>query len=150
MINDLSAKQKRSYIMSRVKQKDTKIEVLLRSKLHRLGYRFRINNRNLPGSPDIVLNKYTTAIFVHGCFWHGHGGCKKSRMPKTHLEYWLPKIDNNKKRDSIKTKELLQMGWRVAVVWQCSLDNISMIEPTISSLTEWLNKNTLIQGYSEF
>lgn len=137
MNQNLIKDPRRTYIMSRVKQKDTGIEVSLRSKLHRLGFRFRKNNRRLPGSPDIVLPKYNIAIFVHGCFWHGHDNCIKGKRPKTRLDYWLPKIDDNKRRDSRKVDELRKMKWRVAIIWQCSLDN-NKIENTVKKLTKWI------------
>ncbi len=127
---------KRAYIMSRVKQKDTRIEVLLRSKLHGLGFRFYKNYKRLPGSPDIVLPKYKVALFVHGCFWHGHDSCRKGRRPKTRTNYWLPKIEENKKRDLEKIDEINRLGWRVAVIWQCSLDND--VGNTIRRLADWI------------
>jgi len=139
---------KRTYIMSRVKQKDTRIEVLLRSKLHRLGFRFRKNYKKLPGSPDIVLPKYKVALFVHGCFWHGHDGCRKGRRPKTRTDYWLPKIKDNKKRDVRKIGEIDALGWRVAVIWQCSLD--SVIEYTIRRLAEWIKTGDTELRIAEF
>jgi DNA mismatch endonuclease (patch repair protein) len=138
MIEKISVDSKRTYIMSQVKQKDTGIEVSLRSRLHKLGFRFRKNSRKLPGSPDIVLPKYKTAIFVHGCFWHGHDNCIKGKRPKTRSEYWLPKIDDNKRRDLKKIDELAKMKWRVAIVWQCSLDDIQKTENTISELANWI------------
>jgi len=128
----------RSYIMSRVRQKDTRIELLLRSRIHRLGFRFRKNCDTLPGSPDIVLPKYKAALFVHGCFWHGHDGCVKGNRPKTRTDYWLPKIENNMQRDSTKTDQLLKSGWRVAVVWQCSLDDKIRLDDTIRALCDWI------------
>lgn len=139
---------KRTYIMSRVKQKDTRIEVLLRSRLHRLGFRFRKNYKKLPGSPDIVLPKYKVALFVHGCFWHGHDGCRKGRRPKTRKDYWLPKIEDNKRRDLNKIGGIDRLGWRVAVIWQCSLD--SVIENTLRRLTEWIKTEDTELRIAEF
>ena len=133
----------RTYIMSRVKQKDTRIEVLLRSRLHKLGFRFRKNDSKLPGSPDIVLSKYKAVIFVHGCFWHGHDGCKKGKRPKSRPEYWLPKIRDNKKRDSEKVNELLTRKWRVGIVWQCALDRPETIHNTINELEKWLHSEDI-------
>ncbi len=124
--------------MSRVKQRDTRIEVLLRSRLHRLGFRFRKNYKILPGSPDIVLPKYQVALFVHGCFWHGHDNCRKGRRPKTRTDYWIPKIEENKKRDSKKIQEIEILGWRVSVIWQCSLD--SNLEDTLHKLARWIKQ----------
>jgi DNA mismatch endonuclease (patch repair protein) len=136
MAQKVNIDPKRTYIMSRVKQKDTRIEVLLCSRLHKLGFRFRKNYKKLPGSPDIVLPKYKVALFVHGCFWHGHDGCRKGRRPKTRTDYWLPKIEDNKERDLKKIGEIDRLGWRVAVIWQCSLD--SEVESTTRRLTNWI------------
>jgi DNA mismatch endonuclease, patch repair protein len=130
----------RTYIMSRVKQKDTVIEVLLRSKLHKLRFRFRKNYNRLPGRPDIVLPKHRAALFVNGCFWHGHD-CIKGKRPSTRTDYWLPKIEDNKERDSRKIAELIAMRWRVAVVWQCSLENSSKCENMLLQLAKWLRQD---------
>lgn len=143
MTKDYRADVKRTYIMSRVKQKDTRIEVLLRSRLHRIGFRFRKNCNTLPGSPDIVLSKYNAALFVHGCFWHGHDGCKKGKRPKSRQEYWLPKIRDNKNRDSEKVKELLAREWRVGIVWQCALEGSETIYNTINELEKWLHSEDI-------
>ena len=111
--------EQRSRLMSRVKGKDTKPEKVVRSALHSLGYRFRLYRKNLPGSPDIVLPKYRTAIFVHGCFWHRHPGCPKATTPKSNLEYWHRKFAENVERDRRKERELARLGWRVMIIWQC-------------------------------
>lgn len=150
MVDNINIDPKRTYIMSRVKQKDTRIEVLLRSRLHKLGFRFRKNSVRLPGSPDIVLPKYNMAIFVHGCFWHGHDNCRKGGRPKTRTDYWLPKIEGNKQRDLRKIDELRTMGWRVAVVWQCSLDDRRGKEGTIQKLEDWIIKKNHTSGIVEF
>lgn len=89
--------------------------------LHRLGFRFRLHDPNLPGKPDIVLRKYKCVVFVHGCFWHAHQGCKYYRDPKTNLEYWIPKIQRNVERDKQAVRELASMGWHVEIVWECEL-----------------------------
>jgi DNA mismatch endonuclease (patch repair protein) len=109
----------RSRIMASVKQRHTKPELLVRRLLHRLGYRFRVQRRDLPGSPDIVLPKYRTAIFVHGCFWHQHKGCPKSRKPTSNKNYWDQKLLENVKRDRRKIAELKKLGWQVILVWEC-------------------------------
>lgn len=111
---------KRSQIMASVKNKNTTPEVELRSFLHRAGYRFRINRKDLPGKPDIVLPKYRTAIFVNGCFWHGHN-CSRGHLPQTNAEFWAEKIDKNIKRDKLVADELEKLGWRVLTVWSCEL-----------------------------
>ena len=106
--------------MAHVKTKDTAPEVKLRSILHKNGFRFRLNRKDLPGKPDIVLPKYKTVIFVHGCFWHGHD-CKRGRRPQTNTEFWNKKIDENIKRDKLDVIKLEELGWRVLVVWECEL-----------------------------
>ncbi|MDQ8196280.1 DNA mismatch endonuclease Vsr [Coraliomargarita sp. SDUM461004] len=125
---DIFSEAQRSYNMSRIRSKNTKPEIAVRSMLHRLGYRFTVNgpkNKKLPGKPDIVLPKYKTVIFVHGCFWHGHAGCKDFRYPKTRTEWWKAKIDGNVARDQKRIAELEAMGWRVLVIWGCELKNAS-------------------------
>jgi DNA mismatch endonuclease, patch repair protein len=124
---DIFSKEQRSYIMSRIRGKDTKPEVALRSMLHGMGYRFTVNgprNRRLPGKPDIVLPKYGTVIFMHGCFWHGHENCPDFKIPKSRREWWQAKIAGNKARDARVEAELRAMGWHVVTVWACALKNI--------------------------
>lgn len=150
MTENISIDPRRTYIMSRVNQKDTRIEVLLRSILHGLGFRFRKNDSRLPGSPDIVLPKYSVAIFVHGCFWHGHDSCRKGGRPKTRTDYWLPKVEENKQRDLRKIDQLRRMGWRVAVVWQCSLDSRKKTETTTQELENWIIRNDHPSRIAEF
>ena len=124
---DLGGKA-RSRIMRSVKRAHTKPEIIARKLLHSLGLRFRVNRRDLPGSPDIVLPNDKTAIFVHGCFWHRHGGCRFSTTPKTRAEYWLPKFASNVERDARKEKELRELGWRVMIIWECETrDEISLL-----------------------
>lgn len=112
---------RRSELMSRVRQRDTRIEQLVRSYLFRCGLRFRKNDTRLPGSPDVVLPKYRAAVFVHGCFWHGHRECKKARLPSTRTEFWRTKIEANRRRDTKFVQELQNRGWTVFVVWGCEL-----------------------------
>lgn len=123
----------RSSLMQRVKQKNTAPEKIVRSLLHRLGYRFRIHRKDLPGTPDIVLPSRRVAIFVHGCFWHGHD-CRRGRAPSSNLEYWGPKLASNRERDSRKAAALAAAGWRVVVVWQCELDDEFALVRRLSSL----------------
>lgn len=108
--------------MSRVRSRNTKPETKIRSLLHRAGFRFRINAKKLPGSPDIVLPKYRTAVFVHGCFWHRHTGCKYAYTPKSRIEFWENKFRSTVERDLKKTKMLEASGWQVLVVWECELE----------------------------
>lgn len=109
--------------MSRIRSNNTKPEKRLRSLLHRVGYRFRINVKQLPGSPDIVLPKYRTVIFVHGCFWHRHVGCKYAYTPKSRIEFWENKFRSTIERDQKKANALETSGWQVLVVWECELKN---------------------------
>ena len=118
---DKVSKETRSYIMSRIRSKDTKPEVLVRSYLFSKGLRFRKNDKRYPGTPDIVLPKYKTVIFVNGCFWHLHEGCKYARIPKSNIEFWKKKLYGNKKRDKHNQKALEEMGWKVITVWECEL-----------------------------
>lgn len=121
---DIVSEEQRSYNMSRIRGRNTKPELAVRSMLHLMGYRFTVNgplNRKLPGKPDIVLPKYKTVIFVHGCFWHGHQGCKDFRIPKTRTEWWQAKIEGNVARDKRQQEELRKLGWKVVVIWECEL-----------------------------
>lgn len=118
--------ESRSRLMSRIGSKHTKPELIVRSMLHALGYRFRLHRKDLPGKPDIVFIGRKKAIFVHGCFWHGHG-CKIGRAPKSNLAFWLPKIERNRSRDREKCSELEHIGWRVEEVWQCELKDLQSL-----------------------
>ena len=120
-MSDKLTPEKRSWNMSRIKGKDTKIEVEVRKYLFSKGYRFRKNDKRYPGKPDIVLPMYHVAIFVHGCFWHRHEGCKDATTPKTRTEFWLEKFDKNVKNDQIKQEKLRELGWKVIVIWECEL-----------------------------
>lgn len=118
---DTVSKEKRSEIMSHVTGKETKPEIMVRKYLFARGLRYRKNVKQLPGTPDIVFPKYKTAVFVNGCFWHGHKGCKYSHLPSTNIEYWEKKITDNLERDERKTRELEKLGYRILIVWQCQL-----------------------------
>lgn len=109
----------RSWNMSRVRSKDTKVEVKVRSVLHRLGFRFRKNVRTLPGKPDIVLPKHKTVVFVNGCFWHQHPNCNKSHLPRSNVSFWKDKLTRTVARDSANRDQLEQAGWRVIYIWEC-------------------------------
>lgn len=106
--------------MSRIKGANTKPEIEVRSLLHRLGYRFRLHRRDLPGTPDIVLPGREAVVFVHGCFWHGHA-CKRAKMPKSRRAYWVEKIEGNRRRDMRKRRQLKALGWAVVIVWECEI-----------------------------
>lgn len=127
----------RSRIMASVKRSDTKPEMALRKALHREGFRYRLHDKLLPGKPDIVLPRHRAAIFVHGCFWHRHEGCTACTTPASNVEYWIRKFDDNVARDARSLKLLLELGWRVAVVWECGL-RPKTIDLTISALKIWL------------
>jgi DNA mismatch endonuclease, patch repair protein len=118
---DVHNKATRSYNMSRIASKNTKPELLVRSFLHRNGFRFRLHNNKLPGRPDIVLPRYRSAIFVNGCFWHGHVNCKYFKLPKTRTRWWADKIATNKANDAKAVKALKKDGWWVLVIWECKL-----------------------------
>jgi DNA mismatch endonuclease (patch repair protein) len=125
---DVFTPEKRSEIMSRIRGRDTKPELALRSLLHRLGYRFTVNgplNRSLPGKPDLVLPKYQTVIFVHGCFWHGHENCPAFRLPKSRVAWWKAKIAGNQARDRRNENAIRNLGWHVVTIWECALKKSS-------------------------
>jgi DNA mismatch endonuclease (patch repair protein) len=133
---DVLTPQQRSELMSRIRGRDTRPELALRSLLHRLGYRFTVNgpkNKTLPGKPDIVLPKYRTVIFVNGCFWHGHEHCPAFRLPATRREWWTAKIKGNKQRDLLSENALRDLGWHVVTIWECALKT--------ESARQWLEKH---------
>jgi DNA mismatch endonuclease (patch repair protein) len=116
---DRLSPEHRSWNMSRITGRDTKPEIAVRSILHRLGYRFRLHRHDLPGRPDIVLPRHQTAIFVHGCFWHQHSGCRLTYQPKTNVDFWNQKLTANVARDRANTRKLRSLGWRVLTIWEC-------------------------------
>ena len=132
---DIWSSEKRSKVMSRIRNKGTKPEVTLRKALFARGFRYRVNVKTLPGKPDIVLpryktvifvhgcfwHRYKTVIFVHGCFWHGHPGCKYAYTPKSNTEFWVNKISGNQERDAVVKRKLEESGWRVIIVWECEI-----------------------------
>lgn len=130
---DVFNEEKRSWIMSRVKNKDTKPEIVVRSIVHRLGYRFRKSNSSLPGRPDIVLARHRKVIFVHGCFWHGHKQCKRALRPTTNKKFWNKKLDANIVRDKHNNKELKYLGWKILIVWECQTRDQDKLLPKLES-----------------
>lgn len=124
----------RSWNMSRIRNKNTKPEIIVRSALHKLGFRFRLHIKSLPGKPDIVLAKYKIAIFVHGCFWHRHEGCKYAYTPKSHTEFWQSKFESNIKRDQIVMKNLRELGWNPIIIWECQTENPDQLNNFINNL----------------
>ena len=111
----------RSRMMSGIRGKNTRPEMMVRSFLHRNGFRFRLHGAGLPGKPDVVLPSWNVVIFVHGCFWHGHMSCRYFKLPKTRMEFWKTKIEGNSQRDALAVDRLREAGWRVATIWECSL-----------------------------
>lgn len=124
----------RSYCMSRIRAKNTTPEIKVRKLLHYLGYRFRLHKKELPGTPDIVLPRYQTAIFVNGCFWHQHPGCPRSTRPMSNKEYWEPKLQSVSARDRENIQELQSKGWTVLVIWECETKNQEILIQKISKL----------------
>jgi len=135
---DVHSKETRSYNMSRIRSKDTKPEMLVRRFLHKNGFRYRLHVKTLPGKPDIVLPKYKTVIFIHGCFWHGHEGCKYYVVPKTRTEWWLNKIGGNIANDNSANAILQDAGWNIITIWECELKK-SLLEETLKNLLKSLH-----------
>ena len=142
-MTDRITPEHRSWNMSRIKGKDTKIEVKVRSWLFSKGFRFRKNDRRYPGTPDIVLPKYKTVIFINGCFWHRHEGCRYATIPKTRTEFWQEKFDRNVANDRKHKEELETMGWRVITLWECELKKNSF-EDTMNRLEQQLHNDIQI------
>lgn len=130
---DIFDKSKRSQLMAKVKQKNTAPEIIVRKFLFSKGFRYRINVKSLSGTPDIVLSKYKTVIFVHGCFWHGHT-CRAGHLPSSNVDYWETKIEKNIERDNRKINELKKLGWNVVVIWQCEIKALKNREIRFSKL----------------
>ena len=122
MADTLTAGQ-RSILMSKIKSKNSKPELRVRRYLHSLGLRYRLHKDNIPGKPDIVFSKYKTVVFVHGCFWHQHAGCRHSHIPKSNLSYWVPKLQRTTLRDQTIFERLKELGWHVIVVWECEISD---------------------------
>lgn len=133
-MTDVMTPKQRSRCMAAIKGKDTKPELIVRKYLFSRGLRFRIQVRKLPGNPDIVLPKYKTAVFVNGCFWHGHEGCKYFRLPKSNVEFWREKIERNIERDRDTIQALLDLGWKVIRVWECELRNKAYREEILNKI----------------
>ena len=133
---DTLSQSQRSYCMSSIRGKNTKPEILVRKGLHARGFRFRLHNNKLPGSPDIVLPKYGVAIMVNGCFWHGHKRCRYATKPKTNVEFWETKIARNRHRDEVTNAHLEALGWYVITVWECELRTGSLWEDRLDALAK--------------
>ena len=139
---DKLTREQRHRCMASIRGKDTKPEMLVRRWLHGRGFRYRVNVKRLPGSPDIVLRKYRTAIFIHGCFWHGHEGCRYFVLPKSNTEFWTAKIERNRERDLERRNQLKQMGWHTIVIWECQLKPKAR-EATLAELEHLLHRTDL-------
>lgn len=127
--------------MSRIKGKDTKPELIVRKHLFAEGFRFRLHNKSLPGKPDITLKKFKTVVFINGCFWHGHSGCRYFKIPKTRTEWWTEKINKNIDNDLIAENKLKSMGWNVLTIWECDLKNKK--EDTLNYLIQFLRASNI-------
>ena len=139
---DIISEERRSWNMSRIKGKDTKPELVVRSTLHKMGYRFRLHKKELPGKPDIVLPKYKTVIFVHGCFWHRHKGCKFAYKPKSRVDFWNAKFDETIARDKRNRKQLEAKGWNIEIIWECETANIYMLTARLRSIFDEIKTKT--------
>ena len=139
---DIMDSATRSRVMSRIRSVNTRPELVVRHLLHRLGFRYRLHVRSLPGTPDLVLPKYRAVIFVHGCFWHGHD-CPAFRLPGTRQDFWSAKIVRNRERAQVSEHALANAGWRIAVVWECALRGPSRIgdEASVKRLASWLRSS---------
>jgi DNA mismatch endonuclease (patch repair protein) len=134
----------RSRMMSGIRGKDTKPEMEVRRALHAAGFRFRLHRRDLPGAPDVVLPGLRAAIFVHGCFWHMHKGCRYSKIPSTRAEFWKAKLEGNAKRDRLAKRELLAAGWRVLVVWECTVRDRETRASLSGILAAWMHGDEIV------
>lgn len=143
---DTHSPEVRSYNMSRIRSKDTKPELLVRKFLFSKGFRFRLHDKKLPGKPDIVLKKYKTIVLIHGCFWHGHEGCRYYVVPKSKTEWWLNKINRNKEKDKINAIKLRELGWEVLEVWGCELKK-DKVEDTLNKLVLDIKGNSLQENH---
>ena len=126
-MTDSLSRERRSWNMSRIRSKNTRPELVVRSLLHRMGYRFRLHQKGMPGRPDIVLPKYQTVVFVHGCYWHRHPGCRFAYTPKSREEFWQHKFRKNVARDKANRTDLAALGWNVVIVWECETRELDVL-----------------------
>ena len=132
----------RSRNMSRIRSRDTQPEMIVRRAVHALGYRFRLHDPNLPGTPDLVFKSRKKIIFVHGCFWHQHEGCKRATIPKSNTDYWIPKLKRNKDKDQVAWDSLTGNGWQVLIIWECELANPDRLKQRLSEFVSPLHPET--------
>lgn len=135
MTDNLSS-NKRSWNMARIRSSNTIPEKIIRNIVRKMGYKFKVNNKNLPGKPDIILDNHHVAIFVHGCFWHCHKGCKDFRIPKTNISFWKSKLNKNAQRDKRSQIKLRNMRWKTIIIWECELNNIQSLKNRIRAKTK--------------
>jgi len=140
-MTDTHTPEQRSRNMAAIRCKDTSPERLVRSELHRRGFRFSLHRKDLPGKPDIVLPKYRTVIFVHGCFWHRHSGCRYCSTPSSNTEYWVKKFKRNVKRDRHVCYKLRADGWRVILIWECQVRNNTALQSRITTVARQIHRN---------
>lgn len=140
-MTDIVKKETRSRMMAGIRGKHTRPELELRRALHADGYRYRLHAKKISGQPDLVLRKYRAIIFVHGCFWHRHGGCRFTTTPSTRTEFWNRKFASNTGRDKTVREALLDAGWRIATIWECALRKPQQAKQTVARLEEWLHSN---------
>lgn len=138
-MTDIVSPAVRSRMMSGIKSKNTKPEIILRKQLHGMGFRYRLHDRRLPGTPDMVFPKYHAVIFIHGCFWHGHE-CSIFKWPSSNTEFWINKINANKERDNGNKQKLLEAGWRIAIVWECAVRKSGYTgKSVVRKLADWIS-----------
>jgi len=142
-LGDIYSKRKRSEIMSKISGTETKPEILVRKYLFSKGFRFRKNDKRLPGRPDIVLPKYKTVIFIHGCFWHGHH-CKAGKLPETNKDFWENKINSNTERDKKNQHKLEKLGWKIIIIWQCKLKNKKMMIKKLKEIEQKIQNGNMV------
>lgn len=139
---DVHNQATRSRNMSAIKASNTKPEIWLRKKLHARGFRYRLNAKDLPGRPDLVFPRYKAVIFINGCFWHAHEGCHLFKIPSTRQDFWIQKLSSNRERDLKKTEELLEQGWRVLTVWECTMKGKTRLpkDELVDRVCQWINQ----------
>ena len=144
---DRLSKQQRSWNMSRIRNRDTQPEKTVRSVLHRMGYRFRVNQAGLLGKPDIVLRKYRTVVFVHGCFWHRHNGCRYAYNPKSRKLFWKNKFEYNTRHDELVRRGLVHDGWHVVIIWECQVSDVDHLKGKLTSRLQSAKRNSKSRQY---
>ena len=139
---DTIDKETRSRMMAAIRGKNTKPEMVLRKALHARGFRYRLHGKGIFGKPDLVFRKFKAVVFVHGCFWHRHSGCRYSHIPSSNRDFWQNKLNRNVARDQAVVHKLLETEWRIATVWECSLKTQNDVDISVEKLTEWLKSST--------